>query len=51
MSEKFILNADIITIGISYVLFWCVIIILILYPKLKLRNTLKRIRNLEKNLD
>lgn len=43
------LNQDLITISISYVLFWSILIILILYPKFRLRKTLKRIRNLEKN--
>lgn len=42
---------DIITITICYSLFWGVIIILILYPKLRLRKILKRIENFEKNLD
>ncbi|KKM14208.1 hypothetical protein LCGC14_1708460 [marine sediment metagenome] len=45
-----ILDNDIITIIISYILFWSVVIILILYPKLRLRKTLKRIKNLEKNI-
>ncbi len=45
-----ILDKDIITIIISYILFWSVMIILILYPKLRLRKTLKRIKNLEKNI-
>ncbi len=42
---------DYITISISYALFWGVIVILILYPKLKLRKTLKRINNLKKNFE
>ncbi|MFW9864821.1 MAG: heme exporter protein CcmD [Candidatus Thorarchaeota archaeon] len=42
---------DIITVSISYTLFWLVIIILILYPLLQMRKTLKRIRNLEKNAE
>jgi hypothetical protein len=42
---------DIITISISYTLFWLVIIILILYPLLQMRKTLKRIRNLEKSAE
>lgn len=46
MSE---LLLDSITMAISYVLFWSVIIILILYPKLRLKKTRKRIKNLEKN--
>ena len=41
---------DLITISVSYVLFWAVIIILILYPKLRLRKIKKRIKTLEKNL-
>lgn len=41
---------DLITITTSYILFWAVIIILILYPKLKLKKVLKRIKSLEKNL-
>jgi hypothetical protein len=41
---------DLITIIISYILFWAVIIILILYPKLRLKKILKRIKNLEQNL-
>ncbi|MFX1467143.1 MAG: hypothetical protein ACFFB8_00650 [Promethearchaeota archaeon] len=43
-------DQDLITITISYILFWAVIIILILYPKLRIRKTLKRMKNLEKNL-
>ncbi|MFX0034883.1 MAG: heme exporter protein CcmD [Candidatus Hermodarchaeota archaeon] len=43
-------DQDLITITISYILFWVVIIILILYPKLRIRKTLKRIKKLEKNL-
>ena len=50
MSEHY-LNPDLITVSISYILFWAAIVILILYPKLKLRKTLKRIRNLEKNTE
>jgi len=42
---------DLITISISYVLFWIVILILILYPSIRLRKTLKRIKTLEKNKD
>ena len=45
-----ILDNDIITIIISYILFWGVVIILILYPKLQMRKTLRRIKNLEKNV-
>lgn len=44
------LYPDLITISVSYILFWLVIIILILYPKIQLRKILKRIKNLEKNL-
>ncbi len=43
-------DQDLITITISYILFWVIIIILILYPKLRIRKALKRIKNLEKNL-
>ena len=39
---------DFITIAICYTLFWVIIIILILYPKLKLKKTLKRIKFLKK---
>ncbi len=46
-----VLDNDIITIIISYILFWSVVVILILYPKLRLRKILKRIKNLEKNID
>jgi len=42
---------DLVTISISYVLFWIVILILILYPSIRLRKTLKRIKTLEKNID
>jgi len=48
MSEHY-LKSDLITISISFTLFWIVILILILYPKLRLRKTLKRIKNLERN--
>ena len=48
MSEQYL---DYITISISFALFWGVIIILILYPKLKLRKIQKRINNLTKNLE
>ncbi|MFX0021487.1 MAG: hypothetical protein ACFE9S_04125 [Candidatus Hermodarchaeota archaeon] len=41
---------DLITITVSYILFWLVIIILILYPKIRLRKVVKRIENLNKNL-
>jgi hypothetical protein len=40
--------SDLITISISYILFWAIIIILVLYPKLRLKKILKRIQNLEK---
>lgn len=40
---------DILTITISYILFWLVIIALIIYPMFRLRNILKRIESLEKN--
>jgi hypothetical protein len=43
MSE---LTLDITTMSISYVLFWLVIIILILYPKLSKRKIQKRINRL-----
>ena len=46
-----VLDNDIITIIISYILFWSVVVILILYPKLKQKKTLQRIKNLEKNTD
>ncbi len=46
-----ILNKDILTIGLSYLLFWSVIIILIIYPIFRLRKTLKRIENFEKNIE
>ncbi|KKN35061.1 hypothetical protein LCGC14_0787420 [marine sediment metagenome] len=39
---------DIMTITICYLLFWSVIIILILYPKFRLKKIQKRIQNLEK---
>jgi hypothetical protein len=41
---------DLITISVSYILFWLVIIILIFYPKIQLRKIMKRIKNFEKNL-
>lgn len=41
---------DLITIIVSYIFFWAVIIILILYPKLRLKKILKRIKNLDNNL-
>ncbi|MFX1425646.1 MAG: hypothetical protein ACFFBE_04280 [Promethearchaeota archaeon] len=43
--------SDLITITIAYILFWSVIIILIVYPKYRLRKILERIKNLEKNLE
>jgi len=45
------LDQDIRTITISYILFWLVIIILIIYPIFQLRRTLKRIKNFEKNIN
>ncbi|MHA1886229.1 MAG: hypothetical protein ACW96S_14335 [Promethearchaeota archaeon] len=42
---------DIITASASYVFFWLIIIILIVYPIFRLRKTLKRIENLEKNVE
>lgn len=44
------LYPDLVTITFSYILFWTVIIFLILYPKLRLKRILKRIKNLEQNL-
>ncbi|MHA1239559.1 MAG: heme exporter protein CcmD [Promethearchaeota archaeon] len=46
MSE---LILDITTISISYALFWLVIIILILYPKLAKRKIEKRLNRLNQN--
>lgn len=46
MSE---LLLDSITMAIGYALFWIVIIILILYPKLRIRKLKKRINNLKRN--
>ncbi len=40
---------DITTISISYVLFWLVIIILILYPKLSKRKVQRRLNRLNQN--
>lgn len=48
MSDHY-LKLDLITISISFTLFWIVILVLILYPKFQLRKTLKRIKNLERN--
>lgn len=39
---------DFITLIISYILFWFIILILILYPKLRLRKIKRRIYNLQK---
>ncbi|MFX1234269.1 MAG: hypothetical protein ACFFBY_06860 [Promethearchaeota archaeon] len=39
---------DSITMAISYALFWTIIVILILYPKLRIRKIKKRINKLEK---
>lgn len=47
MSE--IIIKDITTISISYTLFWLVIIILILYPKLSKRKIQKRINKLNQS--
>ncbi len=44
-------NQDITTITISYLLFWLVIIILIVYPIFRSRKILKRIENFEKNIE
>lgn len=41
---------DIVTVSISYVLFWAILIFIILYPKLRLKKIQKRIQNLEKNI-
>ena len=46
MSE---LILDITTISISYVLFWLLIIILILYPKLSKRKVQRRLNRLNQN--
>ncbi|MBY9009500.1 MAG: heme exporter protein CcmD [Candidatus Lokiarchaeota archaeon] len=46
MSE---LTLDITTISISYALFWLVIIILILYPKLSKRKVERRLNRLNQN--
>ena len=46
-----IIDRDILTITISYILFWVVIIILTIYPLFRLRKTLKRIENFEKNIE
>ena len=43
-------DQDVKTITISYLLFWAILVILIVYPFLELRKTLKRIRKLEKNI-
>lgn len=40
---------DTLTITISYILFWLVIIGLIIYPMFRLRKILKRIESFEKN--
>ncbi|MHA1986441.1 MAG: hypothetical protein ACW98D_07375 [Promethearchaeota archaeon] len=45
------LEPDIRTITISYILFWLVIIILIVYPIFRSRKILKRIENFEKNIE
>jgi len=46
MSE---LILDTFTISISYVLFWLVIILLILYPKLSKRKVERKLSRLNKN--
>ncbi|NHJ20961.1 MAG: heme exporter protein CcmD [Candidatus Lokiarchaeota archaeon] len=46
MSE---LMKDLTTMSISYALFWFVILILILYPKLSKRKIQKRINRLNQN--
>ena len=46
MSE---LIKDITTISISYVLFWLIVIILILYPKLTKRKVEKRLKRLNQS--
>ncbi len=46
MSE---LILDITTISISYVLFWLIIIILILYPKLSKRKVERRLKRLNQS--
>ncbi|KKM26875.1 hypothetical protein LCGC14_1580370 [marine sediment metagenome] len=51
MSVQYEIYRDVITITISYLLFWSVIILLILYPKLQLKKIQKRIHNLEKNIN
>ena len=50
MAQEF-LYEDLITMSISYILFWFVIIILIVYPKLQLRKINRRKRNLEKSFE
>ncbi|MHA2400903.1 MAG: heme exporter protein CcmD [Promethearchaeota archaeon] len=42
---------DILTVSVSYALFWVIIVILILIPLFRLRKTLRRIDKLEKNLE
>ena len=44
-----LVDRDILTITISYILFWLVIIILIIYPIFRSRQTLKRIENFDKS--
>ena len=46
MSELFL---DTVTISISYVLFWLVVLLLILYPKLSKRKVERRLNRLNKN--
>ncbi|MHA2006757.1 MAG: hypothetical protein ACXABO_04420 [Promethearchaeota archaeon] len=50
MSIEFF-ERDVVTITISYLLLWMILVLLIVYPILELRKTLKRIKNLEKNID
>ena len=40
---------DFVTVAICFILFWGILILLILYPKYKLKKTLKRIKFLKKN--
>lgn len=42
------LNRDLITLSISYIVFWVIIIVLILYPIFKSKKIMKRIKSLEK---
>jgi len=49
MSVEYLFQ-DIITVSISYALFWSILIFIILYPKLRLKKIQNRIKNLEKNI-